>query len=74
MLNDAIIRSLKAELEGYVRRGLHDRAEQVVAQLVALGCEEFLSTKLSSALSPEGGATPKKKPAVKKAAPRKARG
>lgn len=67
MLTDAIIRSLKAELEGYVRRGLPDRAEQVVAQLVALGCEEFLSTKLSSALPPEGGATPKKKPAARKA-------
>jgi hypothetical protein len=67
MLNDALIRAYKAELEGYLRRGLTDRAEAVVAQLVALGCEEFLSTKLSSALSPEGGATPKKKTAARKA-------
>ena len=67
MLTDAIIRSLKAELEGYLRRGLTDRAEQVVAQLVALGCEEFLSTKTSSALSPQSGATPKKKPVPRKA-------
>ena len=67
MLNDALIQALKAELEGYVRRGRDDRAEQVVAQLVALGCEEFLSTKLSSTLSPEGGANPKKKPATRKA-------
>jgi len=67
MLNDALIRALKAELEGYVRRGLDDRAAQVAAQLVALGCEEVLSTKLSSALSPQGGATPKKKPATRKA-------
>lgn len=65
MLNDVIIRSLKAELEGYRRRGLIDRAEQVLTQLVALGCEDFLSTKTSSALSPEGGA-PKKKPATRK--------
>lgn len=67
MLNDALIRAYKAELEGYLRRGLTDRAEQVVAQLVALGCEEFLSTKTSSALSPQSGATPKKKPAPRKA-------
>ena len=66
MLNDALIRALKAELEGYLRRGLTARAEQVVAQLVALGCEEYLSTKPSSALSPEGGATPKK-PTARKA-------
>ena len=67
MLTDALIRAYKAELEAYVRRGLTDRAEQVVAQLVALGCEEFLSTKTSSALSPQSGATPKKKPAPRKA-------
>jgi len=67
MLTDAIIRAYKAELEGYLRRGLADRAEQVVAQLVALGCEEFLSTKSSSTLPPQSGATPKKKPATRKA-------
>lgn len=65
-MHDALIRALKAELEGYIRRGLDDRAEQVVAQLVALGCEDVLSTKPSSTLSPQGGATPKKKPAAKK--------
>jgi hypothetical protein len=64
MLNDAIIAALKAELEGYVRRGLHHRADQVIAQLAALGCSDILSTRPSGTLPPEGG-TPK--PAAKKA-------
>ena len=67
MLNDALIRAYKAELEGYVRRGITHRAEAVVAQLVALGCEDSLSTKTSSALSPEGDAPAPKKTAARKA-------
>jgi hypothetical protein len=67
MLNDAIIRALKAELEGYLRRGLQARAEQVVAQLVALGCSDILSTRPSGALPSGGDSKPVKKP-VKKAA------
>lgn len=68
MNTDAIIAALKAELDGYVRRGLTHRAEQVIAQLVALGCSDILSTRQPETLPPQGG-TPKpaaKKPAAKK--------
>ena len=65
MLNDAIIAALKAELDGYVRRGLTHRAEQVIAQLAALGCSDILSTRQSGTLPPEGGTS---KPAAKKPA------
>lgn len=68
MLNDAIIAALKAELDGYVRRGLQHRADQVIAQLAALGCSDILSTRQSGTLPPEGGTS---KPAAKKPAAKK---
>lgn len=63
--------ALRRELDGYVRRGRVDRAQQVVDQLVLLGCDvsEVLS-RLASTVPPEEGSTTKKKP-VKKAAVRK---
>ena len=66
MNTDAIIAALKAEYDGYVRRGITHRAEQVIAQLVALGCSDDLSTKTPETLSSQGGSTPAKKPAAKK--------
>lgn len=63
--------ALRRELDGYVRRGRVDRAQQVVDQLVLLGCDvsEVLS-RVSSTVPPEEG-LPTKKKTVKKAAVRK---
>ena len=66
MNTDAIIAALKAEYDGYVRRGITHRAEQVIAQLVALGCSDILSTRQSETLSSQGGTPTAKKPAAKK--------
>lgn len=71
-----LIDALKKELAGYERRGLHDRARQVMEQLVLLGCDEFLITLKKSSLVPSEEDTPKKaavtivSKVVKKAAPR----
>lgn len=63
--------ALRRELDGYIRRGRVDRAQQVVDQLVLLGCDvsDTLS-RLASAVPPEEGSPSAKKPA-KKAAVRK---
>lgn len=65
-MNDkTIIDALKAEAEGYLRRGRIDRLEQVVASLVALGCEDhgFLSPGPSTVPAQSGSAKPVKKAA-----------
>lgn len=71
-MNEILVAALRRELDGYLRRGRIDRARQVVDQMVLLGCDaqEFLSS-LASTVPPEEAAKPKK-PAVKKAAVRKA--
>lgn len=64
-MNDkTIIEALKAEAEGYLRRGRIDRLEQVVQSLVALGCEDhgFLSPGAST-VPAQGGSKPVKKAA-----------
>lgn len=67
MNHDAIIAALKAEYDGYVRRGLTHRAEQVIAQLVGLGCSDILSTRQPETLSSQADSPlPAKKPAAKK--------
>ena len=43
-MKQLIVDALKKELAEYRRRGLNDRAEQVIEQLVVLGCGEFLPT------------------------------
>lgn len=43
-MKQLIVDALKKELAEYRRRGLDDRARQVIEQLVILGCEEFLPT------------------------------
>lgn len=53
----SIINALQKELDGYTRRGLNDRAQQVAAQLAALGCE-VLSTKTASFVPTGRGKTP----------------
>jgi hypothetical protein len=57
--------ALRRELDGYVRRGRVDRAQQVVDQLVLLGCDvsEVLSRLASTVPSEEG--LPAKKPVKK---------
>lgn len=69
-MKEIIEAALRRELDAYVRRGRVDRAQQVVDQLVLLGCDvsEVLSRVSSTVPSEEG--LPKKKP-VKKAAVRK---
>lgn len=47
-----IVDALKKELAEYRRRGLDDRAKQVIDQLVVLGCEEFLPTLKKSSNVP----------------------
>ena len=47
-----IVDALKKELAEYRRRGLDDRAKQVIEQLVILGCEEFLPTLKKSSNVP----------------------
>jgi hypothetical protein len=55
-----LVDALKRELAAYERRGLDDRARQVMEQLVLLGCEEFLITlKKSSSVSAEENSLPK---------------
>lgn len=57
---DFLVDALKKELAGYERRGLDDRARQVMEQLVLLGCEEFLITlKKPSLVSAEENSSPK---------------
>ena len=71
-MNELLVAALRRELDGYLTRGLEDRARQVVEQMVLLGCDvtEVLS-RFSSTVPAEEASTPKKKPA-KKAAVRKA--
>lgn len=70
-MNDLLVAALRRELDGYLQRGRLDRAQQVVDQMVLLGCDvsDYLS-RFSSTVPPEEG-LPSKKP-VKKAAVRKA--
>ena len=70
-MNDLLVAALRRELDGYLQRGRLDRAQQVVDQMVLLGCDvsEVLS-RVSSTVPPEEGLPTKKKP-VKKAAVRK---
>lgn len=55
-----LVDALKKELAAYERRGLPDRARQVMEQLVLLGCDEFLITLKNSSLVPSEEDTPKK--------------
>lgn len=70
-MKDLIVAALRRELDGYINRGRLDRAQQVVDQMVLLGCDvsEVLS-RLASTVPAEEASTPAKKPA-KKAAVRK---
>ena len=71
-MNPFLVDALKAELANYKRRGLDERAKQVIDQLVLLGCEEFLPTlKKSSPVPTEENTSPP--PAAIKAQPRKIR-
>lgn len=71
-MNPFLVDALKAELANYKRRGLDERAKQVIDQLVLLGCEEFLPTLKKSSPVPteEDTSSP---PAAIKAQPRKMR-
>lgn len=51
-MKQLIVDALKKELAEYRRRGLDDRAKQVIEQLVILGCEEFLPTLKKSSNVP----------------------
>ena len=51
-MKQLIVDALKKELAEYRRRGLDDRAKQVIDQLVVLGCEEFLPTLKKSSNVP----------------------
>lgn len=70
-MQDLLVAALRRELDGYINRGRLDRAQQVVDQMVLLGCDvsEVLS-RLASTVPAEEASTPTKKPA-KKAAVRK---
>jgi hypothetical protein len=65
-----IVDALKKELAEYRRRGLDDRAKQVIDQLVVLGCEEFLPTLKKSSNVPAEDDSPRQ---AVKAQPRKMR-
>ena len=69
-MQDLIVAALRRELDGYINRGRLDRAQQVVDQMVLLGCDvsEVLS-RLASTVPAEEASTPKKP--AKKAAIRK---
>jgi len=71
-MQDLLVAALRRELDGYLNRGRLDRAQQVVDQMVLLGCDvsEVLS-RLASTVPAGEASTPKKKPA-KKAGVRKA--
>lgn len=71
-MKQLIVDALKKELAEYRRRGLDDRAEQVIEQLVILGCEEFLPTlKKASNVPAEDHSFEQK--IINKAQPRKIR-
>jgi len=59
-MKQLIVDALKKELAEYRRRGLDDRAKQVIDQLVVLGCEEFLPTLKKSSNVPTEDDSPQK--------------
>jgi hypothetical protein len=71
-MTNFLVDALKKELAGYERRGLSERAKQVVEQLVLLGCEDLLPTLKSSSPVPVEEDSPEPPKAVK-AQPRKMR-
>jgi hypothetical protein len=56
MNTDALIAALRAELAGYIRRGLAERAKAVEAELARLGFSAGATP--SEVVQPESGSTP----------------
>lgn len=69
MNTEALIEALRRELDGYVRRGMKERAEAVRQELVRLGCSpgdtpsEVVPSESDSTPKPETSkpATPRKR-------------
>lgn len=72
-MKQLIVDALKKELAEYRRRGLDDRAKQVIEQLVVLGCEEFLPTLKKSSNVPTEDDSSKKPTAQIVSKPQKKR-
>jgi hypothetical protein len=45
MDKDTLIAALRRELDGYIRRGLHERADAVRQELTRLGCSDGVTPR-----------------------------